>query len=128
MTGMKYPFSSNPDTIFDSNFNTGDQGFSDLLHYLLTGKRERMFRSNIGLNILAKLFEKNVESNIELIRAELLEEIKNNITGIDVLSVDFMKNDDEKVIIIKLTLLKQGEEIIFTFGINSEQDIIYTAS
>ena len=124
---MKYPFSHNPYTIFDSNLNTGDQGFSDLVFYLLNGKNERMFRPNVGTNILARLFEKNVESTIEVIRAELTEEIKNNIVGVEVTSIEFKKNQAENVLIIKMGILKQGEEIDFTFGINEEGDLLYTA-
>lgn len=126
ITGIKYPFQSNVKTIFDVNDTSADQGISDLIFYILNRKGERYFRPNIGTNITKKLFEKNIETTISLIKQELIEEIQTNIKGVQVLDITFSKNQDHSVILINIKILKQGKESEIMFGINNDSNVIYT--
>ena len=61
--GVALPF--NTPAVFQTVYTTKEQLKFNIINFLLTDKRERVFNANFGANIRSKLFEQITESTTE---------------------------------------------------------------
>ena len=61
--GVALPF--NTSAVFQTVYTTKEQLKFNIINFLLTDKRERVFNANFGANIRSKLFEQITESTTE---------------------------------------------------------------
>ena len=78
--GISIPF--NNITGINITYNTKDAIRSNLLNFLLTNQRERIFNPNIGSNIRDNIFE-NIEDLTE-IKENIINNIINNFPNINI--------------------------------------------
>lgn len=80
--GVKIPFSSN--SVFTPVFTTKEQLRYNLINFLLTDKRERIFSPNFGAGIRKKLFEQISRDTTEEIKMSLVTQIENYFPNVKV--------------------------------------------
>lgn len=70
--GFKFPF--NGGVIFNPTYTTSEQIKANLINYILTNKKERIFNSNFGADLDNLLFENlDSEKNIKIYLEESLK-------------------------------------------------------
>jgi len=74
--GVKVPF--NAPSVFQSAYTTKDQIRYNIINYLLTNHRERVFDPNFGANLRAKIFEQIAIENISDIETSIKSNIESN--------------------------------------------------
>lgn len=80
--GVKIPFSSN--SVFTPVFTTKEQLRYNLINFLLTDRRERIFSPNFGAGIRKKLFEQISRDTTEEIKMSLVTQIENYFPNVKV--------------------------------------------
>jgi phage baseplate assembly protein W len=114
--GIKFPFQTSTDGFFfDLTKTTKDSVRSNLIHLLLTNKGNRLYKPNFGCNITQYLFDPVDEQTSENIKAEIIDTVQTNMQGIDINSVNVIK--EEKTITLQVNYS-------FNDGVFSYKDII----
>jgi len=80
--GVKIPF-SNP-SVFERVYSTKDQLRYNIISFLLTDKRERIFSPNFGAGIRKRLFEQINQDTADQIELSLITQLENNFLNIKV--------------------------------------------
>jgi|LakMenE01Jun11ns_1017448.scaffolds.fasta_scaffold9533425_2 phage baseplate assembly protein W len=62
--GVALPF-SNPKAVFTTVYSTREQLKYNIINFLLTNRRERIFNANFGANIRSKLFEQITDTTLD---------------------------------------------------------------
>lgn len=88
--GISIPFGGS--TGFNTTYTTKDATRSNLINFLLTNKRERIFNPNFGADIRKFLFEKGNESDIQDLREYILYGIKTYFPQININKMDITPN------------------------------------
>ena len=80
--GVKIPF-SNP-SVFQRVYSTKDQLKYNIINFLLTDKRERIFSPNFGAGIRKRLFEQITQDTADQIELSLITQLENYFPNIKV--------------------------------------------
>ena len=82
---IKFPFRDDPKGKFVEMTQTNEEAIkSDLLHLLLTNKRERLYLPSFGTNLRRYLFEQNDGDVHEGIRGEIQQAINRYIPNLQI--------------------------------------------
>jgi phage baseplate assembly protein W len=90
--GLNIPYNGNIG--LNITYNTKDAIRSNLLNFLLTGKRERPMNPNFGINLKNKLFEQINNTELSLIKTDIITYIKDNFNNINILALEINSNDN----------------------------------
>ena len=90
--GVSLPF--NAPGVFNKTYSTKDQIKSNLINLLLTDKGERIMNPEFGADLRRSLFDNITDSNIELLKAKIVDAINIFIPEIELGTVDIMANPD----------------------------------
>ena len=113
--GVSIPFSSK--SVFNTVYTTQEQLKYNIINYLLTGRKERVFNPNFGAGIREFLFENIQSDNIENIEISIRSNLEINFPNINILELYITSNIDDNTFNIVF-----GYEIINT-GIVDEINI-----
>ena len=113
-----YGFPLNGNAVFKPTYQTRDQIKANLINYLLTNKKERVFNPNFGADLRSLLFENIVENNLNDLKDNIQSEINKFFPQIRVREIKFDKLEDNNAINFSLTY------DIASFGIEDSLDII----
>lgn len=80
--GVKLPFSA--DNVFTRVYTSKEQLKYNLINFLLTDRRERVFVPNFGAGLRRRLFEQITQDTIDEIRTSLVTQIENYFPNIRV--------------------------------------------
>lgn len=80
--GVKLPFSA--DNVFTRVFTTKEQLKYNIINFLLTDRRERIFSPNFGAGLRRRVFEQISQSTVEEIQQSLLTQLENYFPNIRV--------------------------------------------
>jgi len=107
--GVKIPFSSN--SVFKSVYSTKDQLKYNIINYLLTDPRERLFNPTFGSGLRSKIFQQITSITIEEIRLSLTTKLEKQFPNILVTNIEITPNYDSNLINISLsyTITNTGE-------------------
>lgn len=117
--GVKIPFSY--PSAFLSLYTTKDQIRNNIINYLLTNHRERIFAPNFGANIRAQLFEMIDSQNIGELEQQLASNVESNFPSIQVTQCSVSPNPDSNIITIQFSyrLMNSNESDDLIIGIQN---------
>ena len=101
---ISFPFEEDPKGKFLKMEKTSKRAIkSDLLHLLLTQKRQRLYLPSFGVNLRQYIFEQNDGIVHKSIQAEIEAAIKEFIPNLTILEITVTKSDrNEKAAIVRL--------------------------
>lgn len=99
--GVALPF-RNP-AVFETVYTTKEQTKYNLINFLLTDPRERIFNPAFGAGIRGKLFEQITDSTAEDLDALIRGGIDNYFPNVVVTNLSFGGNPDENTLTIDLS-------------------------
>ena len=101
---ISFPFEEDPKGKFLKMEKTSKRAIkSDLLHLLLTQKRQRLYLPSFGVNLRQYIFEQNDGIVHKSIQAEIKAAIKEFIPNLTILEITVSKSDrNEKAAIVRL--------------------------
>jgi len=101
---ISFPFEEDPKGKFLKMEKTSKRAIkSDLLHLLLTQKRQRLYLPSFGVNLRQYIFEQNDGIVHKSIQAEIETAIKEFIPNLTILEITVTKSErNEKAAIVRL--------------------------
>jgi len=94
---IKFPFSDDPKGKFVEMTQTNEEAIkSDLLHLLLTTRRERLYLPSFGTNLRQYLFEQNEGKVHEGIKQELQQAINKFIPNLQINEITVTKSESNE--------------------------------
>jgi phage baseplate assembly protein W len=107
--GVALPFSA--ENVFASVYTTKDQLKYNIINFLLTDPRERVFNPTFGAGLRARLFEQIDQYTFDEMRENLKLQIQNNFPQIEITQLNIIGNPDYNSINIKFSyrLLRSNE-------------------
>lgn len=91
--GVSIPFSSR--SVFSTVYTTKEQVKYNIINFLLTNKRERIFSPNFGASLRSKLFEQISQDTLESIQQSLISEIEDYFTNIVITDFRVLASRDQ---------------------------------
>ena len=116
--GVIFPFDG--EAVFNLSYTTAEQVKSNLLNVLLTEPGERVFRPNFGVGLRSYLFENS--NDLSLLEERINNQINQNIAGIELVSVDLIKEPDSHEVKIAISYRVLANQESDTIQINFSQD------
>jgi phage baseplate assembly protein W len=107
--GIKVPFSS--DSAFSSVYTTKDQTKFNLINFLLTNPRERVFNPSFGAGLRSRLFEQIDQDSFEELKRSISTQLENNFPQIEVTNLTINGDLESQIVTIKFSYrLKRSNE------------------
>lgn len=107
--GVKIPFSAK--SAFTSVYTTKDQTKYNLINFLLTDNRERVFNPNFGANLRAQLFEQIVDANLSDLEDSIKVKIEDGFPNVNIVKLKLYGNPNESTITLDFSYnLKNSNE------------------
>lgn len=107
--GVKIPF--NAENVFQSVYTTKEQLKYNIINYLLTDPRERVFNPTFGAGLRARLFEQIDQVTFDEIKQSIRTQMENQFPQVEVTTLDIVPSPDYNSINIKFSyrLLRSNE-------------------
>jgi phage baseplate assembly protein W len=117
--GVSIPFSS--PVAFSSVYTTKDQLRYNIINFLLTDPRERVFNPSFGAGIRARLFEQIDSDTFEDMKQSLMTQLENNFPQIQVTKLNIIGQPEYNAINIQFsyTLLRSNENDSVTITVQN---------
>ncbi len=116
--GVSIPF--NYQSAFSSVYTTAEQLKYNIINYLLTDRRERIFNSSFGAGLRAQLFEQMTPDKLDTLQSALAEELSSYFPRILLTEISITPNYDQNYITVKLRYNIQNtgksDEILLNFN------------
>lgn len=108
--GVKIPFSET--NVFTRVFTTKEQLKYNIINFLLTDRRERVFYPNFGAGLRRRLFEQISQNTLEEIKLSLTTQVENYFPNIRVsdLTVEGSPSTNTVRILFSYSILNTNEE------------------
>lgn len=90
--GVKIPFSK--PSAFQSVYTTKEQLKYNIINYLLTDRRERIFAPNFGASIRKRLFEQITQESVDSLQHSLKSDLENYFPNINIKTLDIVGSPD----------------------------------
>lgn len=115
--GVSIPFSAT--NVFTPVYTTKDQLKYNIINFLLTDKRERLFQPNFGANLRSQVFEQITEEGAEIVKETLRAGIEMYFPNVNIKQLDVTPSADYNTINIsfsyEITNTGQSDEILLNF-------------
>ena len=107
--GVKIPFDA--ENVFSSVYTTKEQIKYNIINFLLTDSRERVFNPTFGAGLRARLFEQIDQASFEEIKQSIRTQMENQFPQVEVTTLDIVGSPDYNSINIKFSyrLLRSNE-------------------
>lgn len=107
--GVKIPFDA--ENVFSSVYTTKDQLKYNIINYLLSDPRERVFNPTFGAGLRARLFEQIDQVAFDDIKQSIMTQMENQFPQVEVTTLDIIPSPDYNSVNIKFSyrLLKSNE-------------------
>ncbi len=110
--GLNIPIQLGSSGYFDQTFDTVSKTKANIINLLNTKRGERRFQPLFGATIHSALFEQNLDSNIEILKKIVADDINNWISNVNVVNVDLSLSSNENshykdtyIVYIKVTFI-----------------------
>jgi phage baseplate assembly protein W len=116
--GVALPF--NTPAVFQTVYTTKEQLKYNIINFLLTDKRERVFNPNFGANIRSKVFEQITADTVDSLDSQIRTGIGQYFPNVVITSLTFGGNPDQNLLIIQFsyTISNTGESDNITISLN----------
>jgi phage baseplate assembly protein W len=114
--GVSIPFSSK--SVFTTVYTTQEQLKYNIINYLLTGKRERVFNPNFGAGLRDLLFENISSENIQNIELSIRSGLEINFSNITVIELFINPQPDDNIINVNFSYVINNTGIQDEININ----------
>lgn len=116
--GVALPF--NTPAVFQTVYTTKEQLKYNIINFLLTNKRERIFNPNFGASIRDKVFEQITTDTIDSLDTQIRTGIQQYFSNVVITSLTFGGNPDENLLTIQFsyTIANTGESDNITISLN----------
>lgn len=115
--GLKIPFSET--YVFQSVYTTAEQVKYNIINYLLTGRRERVFEPTFGSGLQDLVFEAIDEQNLTGLEVYIKTTVENNFPNVEVTRVSVIPSQDINTITVTFTYnlrnTGQSDEVLLNF-------------
>lgn len=113
--GVSIPFSTK--SVFTTVYTTQEQLKYNIINYLLTGRRERVFNPNFGAGLRDLLFESITSQSIQSTELSIRSGLETNFPSINVIELSITPDPDKNTITIYFSY------VIVNTGIEDEINI-----
>jgi phage baseplate assembly protein W len=116
--GVALPF--NTSAVFQTVYTTKEQLKYNIINFLLTDKRERVFNPNFGANIRSKVFEQITVDTVDSLDSQIRTGIGQYFPNVVITSLTFGGNPDQNLLTIQFsyTISNTGESDNITISLN----------
>jgi phage baseplate assembly protein W len=116
--GVSIPF-SNP-AVFETVYNTKDQTKYNLINFLLTDPRERIFNPSFGAGLRGKLFEQITNTTVDDLDTLIRSGVQAYFPNVVITALTFGGNPDENNLTVNFsyTIRNTRESDNITLSIN----------
>jgi len=116
--GVALPF--NAPGVFRTVYTTREQLKYNIINFLLTDQRERIFSPNFGANIRSKVFEQITTETLDELDSLIRTGVQRYFPNVVITQLTFGGNPDENFLKIQFsfTINNTGESDIVTLSLN----------
>jgi phage baseplate assembly protein W len=116
--GVALPF--NTPAVFQTVYTRKVQLKYNIINFLLTDKRERVFNPNFGANIRSKVFEQITADTVDSLDSQIRTGIGQYFPNVVITSLTFGGNPDQNLLTIQFsyTISNTGESDNITISLN----------
>lgn len=117
--GVSIPF-TNP-SAFTTVYTTSEQLKYNIINYLLTDTRERIFNPTFGAGLRSRLFEQITPDTSESLLASLRDGVEYNFPGIQIVDLKVTPDPDSNVIYIQFSyrILRNNQMDMITLNVQN---------
>lgn len=117
--GVGLPFSV--DGVFSSVYTTKDQLKYNLINFLLTDPRERVFNPNFGVGLRSKVFEQIDQNSFDELKQSIQTQVENQFPQIQITDINITGQPDYNSVNIRFSyrLLRSNENDSVTLTIEN---------
>ena len=116
--GVSIPFSS--DSVFETVYTTAEQMKYNIINYLLTDKKERLFNPGFGAGLRSQLFQPMVPTELEALEIQIRIDLENYFPKISLQELSVIPSYDQNYITLKMSysIINTGnsDNITLTFN------------
>ncbi len=99
--GVRLPFNS--PGVFQTVYTTKEQLKFNIINFLLTNRRERIFNPNFGANIRSQLFEQISQETLDNLETQIRAGIELYFPNVVVTNLSFLPSPDQNLIRIQFS-------------------------
>ena len=99
--GVALPFST--PAVFQTVYSTKDQLKYNIINYLLTDQRERIFNPSFGANIRGQLFEQITANTTDNLDLQIRSGIEQYFPNVTITELTFGGSPDENLLVVKFS-------------------------
>ena len=116
--GVALPFDTS--AVFQTVYTTKEQLRYNIINFLLTNKRERIFNANFGASIREKLFEQITPDTIDSLDAQIRTGVQQYFPNVIITSLTFGGDPNQNLLTIQFsyTIKNTGESDNVTISLN----------
>lgn len=116
--GVALPFST--PAVFQTVYSTKEQLKYNIINFLLTNKRERVFNPNFGADLRAKLFEQLTANTIDDVDLQIRSGIEAYFPNVIITNLTFNSVPDENLLVVQFsyTINNTGESDNIIINLN----------
>jgi phage baseplate assembly protein W len=116
--GVALPF--NTPAVFQTVYTTKEQLKYNIINFLLTDKRERVFNPNFGANIRSKVFEQITADTVDSLDSQIRTGVNQYFPNVVITNLTFGGNPDQNLLTIQFsyTISNTGESDNITISLN----------
>jgi len=100
--GIGFGFPLNGNAVFNTTYQTKDQTKANLINYLLTNKRERVFNPNFGSDLKTLLFENITDYTTDELKERIQEDIRRYFPDVIIEKIAFNNSPNFNTIEFRL--------------------------
>lgn len=116
--GVALPF--NTPAVFQTVYTTKEQLKYNIINFLLTNKRERIFNPNFGASIRNKVFEQITADTVDTLDSQIRTGVNQYFSNVVITDLTFGGNPDQNLLTIQFsyTVSNTGESDNITIDLN----------
>lgn len=99
--GVALPFST--PAVFQTVYSTKDQLRFNIINFLLTDQRERIFNPSFGANIRGQLFEQITTDTTDNLDLQIRSGIEQYFPNVTITDLTFGTSPDENLLVVKFS-------------------------
>jgi phage baseplate assembly protein W len=116
--GVALPF--NTSAVFQTVYTTKEQLKYNIINFLLTDKRERIFNPGFGAGIRGSVFEQITKDTVDNLDAQIRAGIESYFSNVVITSLTFSGDPNKNLLIIQFsyTIINTGESDTVILNLN----------